>query len=293
VDQLSNFFDLSTWRSTAAAPLLELATQAFVLFALVAARLWGMLSVGPLFGHPALPRTMRLLVALGLAAVLTPALLAPEAVVVRNVELLQEASLSLPEAPPGLLEFAGLTLQELALGAALGLGVAIILSGLQMAGALIDQQLGLSLSEVMNPELKTNAALAGQLLNLLSLAVFVSIGGHVQLATALMDSFAALPVGSATIGPSVVEMLGTLVQQSLLLAMRIAAPVLAILTMVALALGILGRAMPQIQSLAVGVPLRVAVGLVVLGLSLSGASELLIEALPGTMRLMHEAISEQ
>ncbi|MGD9857570.1 MAG: flagellar biosynthetic protein FliR, partial [Planctomycetaceae bacterium] len=237
-----------------AAPLWRLATHVFMVFSLVAARLAGMLSVGPVFGHPAVPRTVRLLLALGLALVVTPSLLTADLNAAGQGRFAHSGCQSIANSPNSLLEFAGLAAVELALGAALGLGVALLLSAMLLAGALVDQQLGLSLADEMNPELKISTAIGGRLLYLLGVAAFVCAGGHVLLTTALMDSFAAIPVGFGSLPPPLAETLNSLVQQSLLLALRVAAPLLAAAMLTSFALGVLGRTLPQLQSLAVGIP---------------------------------------
>src|SRR5262245_56908239 len=111
--------------------------QMFVAFTLVAARLAGMSLAGPAFGHSSIPLRVRALLVGAISFVVTPAL---------------SASDGATPVPQSLPDYLWLGIVELALGLALGMGMTIILSALQMAGNLIDQQLGLALGQVFNPE---------------------------------------------------------------------------------------------------------------------------------------------
>jgi flagellar biosynthetic protein FliR len=188
------------------------------------------------------------------------------------------------------LDFAWLALVEFAVGAALGLGVLAVLSGLQMAGNLIDQQVGVSLGEVFNPEFEINASLSGQLLHQLGLVVFLIIGGHLLMVSALVDTFTALPVGYAWVSPPAVDVLRDLVFQSLVVAVRVSAPIMAVMAVVGLAMGILGHTIPQINILVLGFPVRTLTGLVVLGLALGGVAQVMAGALSEAISRLREVL---
>src|SRR4029077_20676715 len=83
---------------------------------------------------------------------------------------IDEFFLTLP-VPQNVIEYAWLALLEFALGIALGLGVLTIVGGLQMAGSLIDQQIGMSLGNVFNPQFQTESSLSGEMLYQLGLVV--------------------------------------------------------------------------------------------------------------------------
>jgi flagellar biosynthesis protein FliR len=308
------------------AQLLETATAAFVAFSLVLSRLSGMVLVGPIFGHPDIPLQIRAFLVLALSLVITPALIGidrqaafdrldrngnaliefdevPPALKSHFEQLLGRAgkadsdSLEQHEfSPPALMphsaiEYAGLSAMEFAVGAALGLGVMTFVSGLQMAGNLIDQQIGVSLGEVFNPEFEVNATLSGQTLHQLGTIVFLVVGGHLLMLSAFVDTFQALPVGYARVDEPVIELLSALVQQSLGLALRVSAPIMASMTVVSLALGLLGHSIPQINVLVMGFPVRAAVGLIVLGLAFSGIGEVMAEVFPSVIESLRNLLA--
>ncbi len=306
--------------------LLRGATSVLVAFSLIVTRMSGMMVIGPIFGHPSLPMQVRVLIILGASLVITPALaqsngsrtfqlldrnhdqlLTPNELpgsIVPEFERLSaqagktgDAGLSADDfrlplpLPATTIEWAWLALVEFAVGAALGLGVMTIVSGLQMAGSLIDAQLGTSLASVFNPQVNSDVSVSGELLYQLGLVVFLIAGGHHLIVSALFDTFQALPVGYAQVSPPALELLSDLVHQSLVLALRISAPVLGMMAVVGLALGFLGRTVPQLNVLAVGFPVRLLVGLVIFGLALPGIAEAVARALPAGVQQLRDVLT--
>jgi len=302
--------------------------QYFVAFTLVAVRMSGLVSIGPMFGHPDIPLQVRVLLVLSLSLLVTPAVLSVDAgQTFRRLDRDQDGHLSEGEVPPqfrthadqllreagkdrgeplaagefrlGLplprtpLDYAYLAVAEFGVGIALGLGVLTILSGLQLAGQLIDQQTGVSLGEVFNPEFDSSGSLTGAILYLLGTLIFILVGGHLLLISALMDTFRTLPVGFAFVPMPAIELLQGLVQQSLVLAIQVSAPILGTMALVGLAMGFLGHTIPQINVLVVGFPVRTLVGLLLFGLALTGMAEVIGRALPMTIEQLTQALTAE
>ncbi len=80
------------------------------------------------------------------------------------------------------------------IGLVLGLGIKILLAGIQLAGQIISQLSGLALADVFQPNLGTTVPVFSQLLLYVTLAVFVVLGGHRMVMAALLDTFAVLPL---------------------------------------------------------------------------------------------------
>jgi flagellar biosynthetic protein FliR len=250
--------------------LLDPVLQMFWAFALTSARLAGLFATGPVFGQSVVPHNVRVVLILALGFVLTP-ISQPE------------ATLTVPEAP---LQIVVPVALEFGLGFVLGLGVMIVLSGLQLAGQLIDQQLGTAFATTINPDLNASISVTGQMFFVLAgaaLLVMEPINGDLLLLSALVETFQAMPIGEAVIPRDTAFVLTGLVHKSLILAVRVAAPVLAALSLITLTLGYVGRSMPQVNQLTLGFPLRFCTGLFVLGLSLSGVLELVVDAVPDAL----------
>jgi len=127
-------------------------------------------------------------------------------------------------------------------------------------------------------------------LHQLGLVVFLIVGGHHLIVSALVDTFQALPVGYAWVSPPALELLSNLVHQSLVLAIQISAPVMGMMAIVGLAMGFLGHTIPQLNVLVIGFPVRTLVGLLILGLALPGIAETLAHTLPGGILQLRDVL---
>lgn len=147
---------------------------------------------------------------------------------------------ALPTPPENLGQLVLVLLGELVIGLFLGLGVQMVLAGLQMAGQIIDQQGGFGLGEVFNPDLQMNASQSGQLLFWLGTVIFLvlePLGGHLIMLKSMVESFQSIPVGRAFWEPGTVELLNNLMQASFSLAIRFAAPIMLVMCLVDAAIG--------------------------------------------------------
>jgi flagellar biosynthetic protein FliR len=316
VDTLLSNLSLDALPGPDISQLLQGATGAFVAFTLIVTRMSGLAVIAPIFGHPNIPVKIRVLLVLAMSLVITPVLLAgdhartfrlldrnedhlltrdevPESLAKPLDDLLKKTGkregeglkadeffLTLP-VPQTVIEYAWLALLEFALGIALGLGVLTIVSGLQMAGSLIDQQIGMSLGNVFNPEFQIESSLSGEMLYQLGLAVFLLVGGHHLVISALIDTFQTMPVGYAWVSAGAIGFLSDLVHQSLVLAVQISAPMMGMMAVIGLAMGFLGHTIPQLNVLAVGFPVRTLLGLLLVGLAIPAITVALARIVPG------------
>ncbi len=196
----------------------------------------------------------------------------------------------LPRTPAGL---ARLSLGEFSVGFALGLGVLAVLAGLRLAGELIDQQIGTALGEVFNPMLGGSAATSGQLLGLLGTAVLITlpgVNGHLRLFGTLLDTFRMLPPGAGWVSGEAWRTLAELAGAGVGLGLRVAAPTLAVMSLMSVTVGFLGRTVPQINVMSVGFPMRAAAGMFVLALTLSPATDVLANLLSASLTALHETL---
>ncbi len=303
-------FSSPDWTSA----VLAFAQQYMVAFVLVIVRLSGLLTLSPVFGHPSIPKRVRAMLVLSLAWMLAPVILGnysqatfrrldvDQDGLLRTEELplslhsvaqdmrraarlrddaalnLRQFKLPLP-APDTVADFVALAIGEFSIGFAMSFGVFVLLSGLQMAGHLIDNQTGLALGQIFNPAFGDSSSISSDFLTWVGTALYLAVGGHLLLISGLMDTFQTLPLGYAQLAPSTLELLGSLIHLSLVLAIQVSAPVVLSLTLVGFAMGIIGHTVTNINFIDVGVPIRVIVGLGVLALALNGLSETSSQAL--------------
>ncbi len=204
-------------------------------FTLVLGRVGALVMTAPIFGNRAIPLQGRALIALMISLLVTPLLARHSTVDMGNLPVFTKHLLS-----------------EALIGLLFGLGITILLSGIQMTGQLISQLSGTALAEVFDPSLEENVSVYSQFFYFLTLVMFVLLDGHRLTMDALLDSFAHLPPGEANLGSDYVEALTVLLGQSFMLGIRAAAPAMTALLLATLVLGLIGRTMPQINILAVG-----------------------------------------
>jgi flagellar biosynthetic protein FliR len=223
----------------------------FLIFTLVLVRTGGLVMTAPIFGYRGIPLRVRIVLAVALSLLVTSVCLGT----------------SLPPID-GLGGYGRMLANEALLGMLLGIGVSILLAGVQVAGQLISQLSGISLGNVFSPGLGENVSPVSQLFYMLTLAVFVATGGHRLMTEALLDTFVWAPPGHAVMGDTWVGVLTSVVNQSFVLGIRAAAPIAIALLVSTLVLGLVGRTLPQINMMGVGLGLNAMMLLGLLCLSL-------------------------
>ncbi len=247
--------------------------NSFVIFIFVLARMSGLVMTAPMFGSSEVPTRIRALLAFTMALVITPVEWSA------NVEL-----------PTSLAAFIVSMGGELLIGMILGLGVMILLSGVQVAGQIISQMSGMSLADVFNPGFDAEVPMISNLLYLVTLTVFIILGGHRLLVGALLDTYTFLPLGHAQLPPSLGTLMATLLAESFSLAVRGAAPAMVALLLATVVLGLISRTLPQLNILAIGFGLNAMVTFLVLAVSVGAIAWLFQEHFEPAVEVIVDAL---
>lgn len=166
--------------------------------------------------------------------------------------------------PAGLMATPATILGEAIVGFTIGLGAALIVGAAELAGELLAIQVGLQGSAIMDPMSAQQSTAVGQFLNLFAIALLLTLNLHVVMLDALRASVDRVPVGGAlAITEGLWAILGT-VTTLFVLGLRFAAPVIALVLLLNVALAMLSRAAPQLQILALAFPLQILAGLAAL-----------------------------
>jgi flagellar biosynthesis protein FliR len=131
----------------------------------------------------------------------------------------------------------------------------VLVHGMTLAGELIGQAGGLGLAEVFDANIEESVPLFSRLLFMATVTVFLLIGGHRMVMAGLLDTFRTIPPGVG-LPNSLADGFTTLLGQSFSLAVRAAAPAVTALLTATLVLGMIGRSIPQLNILAVGLGLN-------------------------------------
>jgi flagellar biosynthetic protein FliR len=209
-------------------------------------RVVALFSVAPVFGSREIPAQIRIALALLLALSIYP---------------LVSGSVAPP--PTDLWGLVAAALSETLIGLLMGLVVSLLFQAVLVAGDLMDLQMGFGMAAVFNPSLGAQTAMMGQFLYRYALVVFLLLNGHHLLLGGIVTSFADLPAARLALGPGALRLAGDLALTVFSVGIRIAAPAVATLLIVDVALALVSRAVPQMNVFMVGMPLKVVVGLVI------------------------------
>lgn len=181
---------------------------------------------------------------------------------------------------------------ELAIGALIGSLVQFIFSALQLAGQVSGTQLGLALASVVNPQFDDQASTTSVIYaTIASLAFFVT-GLDRELFALLLDTFQAIPLAQVAVEDSFVSFVLHVFGQSMVLAVRIATPVTLALFLAELAMGFVGRTVPQLNVLSVGFSVRILLGLFVTMAGLADVGSIFCDYVTDALVEAHEAIAD-
>lgn len=219
-------------------------------FLLVFIRCSAMMLSAPVFSGSTIPTQVRVFSCMAVAGSLTA--------------VLQPRVGPLPTSLAGLAISAG---GEAIAGVLIGSLMNLVMQAAQIAGSLIDLQIGLGLSQVLNPISGTSVTVVAQFKSMLAVVIFLTANAHHFMIQALVESYRQGGVNPLTllgVEHGIVVLLGAMS----MLALQIAAPVMAVSLVVDAALGLISKAVPQMQALPVGIPAKLAAGMIALAFSL-------------------------
>jgi flagellar biosynthetic protein FliR len=219
--------------------------DAFWAIALASVRIVALLAAAPIFGHRSVPVRIRAALALVLSVSVIPS----------------AADAAFPvDAMPAVLAMA--LAREALIGVALGFATRLVFAAFALFGEFASIQGGLGAARALDPESGASSVVIGSLLKVFALMVFLAVEGHHVVIRGLAASFESLPVGAASLGASRiwdVVGLGGVVFDT---AVRLAAPVTVVMMVTNVGIGILGRAIPQLNLMAVQLPALIALLLI-------------------------------
>ena len=158
-------------------------------------------------------------------------------------------------------------LMEIIFGLVLGFVANCIFAGLQLAGQIVSFQMGFSVVNLIDPQTEVNMPVFSIFFNYVGILLFLMVNGHHWFLMAIHESFAVLPVGGFVLSGVLVEKIIDMTAAIFVIGVKIAGPLILIITIVDIVIGIIGRTSPQINLLVVGMPLKILVGFACLNFS--------------------------
>jgi flagellar biosynthetic protein FliR len=220
-------------------------------FILVLIRIGAMIMMVPAFGDAVVPATVKWGLSMVLAFILFP--------IVKS---------GLP--PTGDLGLVALIVGiagEMLIGIIIGFAARFVFAGIQLAGELIGFQMGFSVASVIDPSTNAQVSIITEFQYLLGLLLFMTINAHHLFLSAIAESYQVIPPLGVHFSGPLLQFLVHLSQNLFVIAVKISAPVAAVLLFTNVAMGLVSRTVPQMNVFIVSFPLQIAAGLLFLGFS--------------------------
>jgi flagellar biosynthetic protein FliR len=235
-------------------------------FLLVFARAGTMVMLLPGLGEQNISSRMRLTIALILAAVLVP---------------LHRGAYHIDANALGPLVV--MLVEEIIVGAVLGLTARLTISALEVAGSVIAQQLGLGFVTAVDPTQGEQGMIVGNFLTMLGITLFFATDMHHLVIAALNDSYTLFEPGEVPATGDVAALVTKTVSGAFRIGIQLSAPFLVFGLLFNLGLGVLSRLMPQMQVFFVALPLSILLGFLFLLLMLGAMMGLFLDYAGGVL----------
>lgn len=240
-----------------------------MLFSLVAMRMAGFIFLNPVFGRRNVPGNIKAAFTFTLTLmVYTYA----EGTVVETTSSLV---------------YGFLLLKEFAVGYVLGYVMELFYFVITYAGTVIDFHIGMSMSQVYDPQTNAQMALTGTLYQIFYTLLFFALDGHLVLMRILLTSGELIPYGEAAFTQGLALAVLDVFRECVVLAVRFAFPILAMEFLVEVAVGIIMKLSPQINIFVTNIQIKIAVGFLMLLLlvtPMKGYLEGLLDQMLGTIQ---------
>ena len=233
---------------------------AFTLFLFIVMRMSGFVAFSPIFGRSGVPNLFRAGFILMLSWMV--------------YGVYGGGSVAIPGT---LLELALRLLMELALGFLTGIVMRFFFYVPEQAGELIDAQMGMSMARTYDPTTQSQSTSTANLLTILATLLFFAANGHITLLRIMLTSSEIVPFGTAALGTEAAERIVELFAECVLLAIKLSLPILGAELLGQVGMGVLMKAIPQINVFAINIELKVLIGLIMLLFLIAPMGEFLLE----------------
>lgn len=214
------------------------------------ARILAMLAAAPVFNNTGLPRQIRLVLGIAISLAIVPALPPMETI------------------PPGSWHGIAVLGQQILIGVTIGLSLRIVFAAVDVAGEIIGLQMGLSFASFFDPRNSAQTSVMSSFLGLIMTLLFLAMNGHLLMLSVLAESFQLLPIRSTPFAAAGFSALLAWAAVMFSTGLMLSLPLITALLIANIALGVLARIAPQLNIFAVGFPVTIMTGYVMLLFSL-------------------------
>lgn len=209
-------------------------------------RMMALIATAPALSHRAFPVRSKVALGAAVALILAPQVQAP------------------PLAHAHDAAFLAMLARNILIGVIMGFAVRIVFTGIELAGQMIGLQIGMSFGGFFNPEVSDTDNPVANIVSLLVLLVFLNMDGHLMVIYGLWRSFASFPVDGTGAPPLAFDAIAGMGAELFAIALSLSLPILGVMLLINIVLGLMARVSPQLNLFAVGFPITLAAGMVVL-----------------------------
>ena len=215
----------------------------FIFLSLVFMRMSGFVLLNPIFSRQNVPTQVKTGLVIALTVIVYTATPVPEIM------------------PATFLEYGVLLLKEFAVGYMIGFVITLFSYVIIFAGDFIDMEQGISMSKIYDAQSNSSISVSGTYYNALYMLLFFAVDAHVALLNILITSHKVVPYGGMVFGQEVAQSMLDMFVMCTEFAVKMAFPVVAIEFLCTIGMGILMKAIPQINIFVVNIQLKIFVGL--------------------------------
>ena len=244
-----------------------------LLFSLIAMRISGFILFNPILGRRNIPA----LVKAGIILVISFIIISQDT--------------SNPIEAENAIVYAVLLLKEFGIGLVIGTITNLFLYIIILSGEIMDLQLGLSMSKIYDAQSNISLSLTSTFFNILFMLLFFTSNAHLALIRLLLNSGQIVPYGSVVFDEVISSAILTIFCDCTVLALKFAMPILAAEIITEVGVGIMMKAIPQIDVFSVNIQAKVILGLILLLILFTPMSEFIENLIEMMFQYIQEAIS--
>ena len=222
---------------------MAISPERFFVFFLIMARVLGLFLSAPILSDRAIPQTMKLSMAFWVSLLFWFVVPSPDVHLIKNYEIILALG------------------SEIFLGLVIGFITRIIFVGVQMAGSLMDMQMGLSVAATFDPSTGGQTTIMERLMFYFVIAMIFLTNSHHLLLVALFESFKVIPLVRVVEYRGLIDQMATLSNGIFLTGLDLSMPVLLIIFLLDFSLGLLARLAPQVNVFQLGFQIKPMLGL--------------------------------
>lgn len=225
-----------------------------IIFVIIFTRISGMIFSMPLIATYPIPQQVKIWLCALISFILFPMVAA-------------STSLVVPQSIP---ELAIYLFREFTIGYIIGFCATFLFAAVQIGGEFVSIQIGVSMSQVLDPTTGENTQVISQMYTYLLTMVFIGLNAHQWLFAALYKSFQTLPPGiDFVFTGDIVSQILHLSSSMFSIGISMILPIFCVMFVSEVLMGFMSKMMPQMNIFMVAIPLKIYVGLILMLMFLS------------------------